>query len=455
MASSAAKILAFTLAFTFGGFSCQRAYSQEGPTSKRLDEIERRLRNLEASPSNGTLPAETADEVTKLRLELQLPEPLAQGMTGLGPAASRVYASRTPFSVGGFAEVIYSAPEKSMRTIDLSRADLFIGSRLSANLVFNSSFEFQHGGATDTAGSSAKVNYAYIDYFMNREPKVLSGLRAGNILIPFGITNLQFEPTMYPMVNRPRIEQSIVPGPWNENGALAFWTSDGWLTQVGMVNGGYMGNLSAASTSALDERTWIRGGRQAGASARASSAGYFARIESAPSGDKPGSPKPGLGISLYTGNWAQGNESEFGEARVILGEIHAGIRLGRSTLQAMHVEGYLGDTEKIFLKTTRALGKRVRGTTIIAAIDVLPTLPDSDTPVVRELPLFLSYERENLQAEREPSVPERAGMQVNTLSFGANYRPHEQLILKGDIALESTERGSTQQILESGLGVTF
>lgn len=410
-----------------------------------LETIRARISRLEEKEARREgVPSPSEEEIARLKMGIALPEDLQGSFTGLAPGASKVYFSRTPLSIGGYAEVHSTSEERGPRSTNLARVNPYLGYRFSRNIVFNSGFTFQNGGAIDGVGAAA-VEFAYLDFLFAEE----SGIRAGQFLVPFGLRNLRSEPTLFPMVNRQETELNIVPTTWHENGVMGFWKTGKLLLQGGIS--------STVDASRFETATWIRAGRQegGGGAIKAEDAALFIRAEAI---DRENT----IGISVYTSKTSQGDAS-LGDARLLLGAVHGEIGVGRFAGQAMYAEGSLSDTDKIAATTEQVLGRRARGGYLILSYDLLPNL----VPVTRlpngnlvsaawqQLPLFASYEYQDLNAEVPAGFSRDDALRTQTYTVGLNFKPHPQVVIKADYANEVDGAGGDKRVFETAIGAVF
>ena len=115
------------------------AIAQESPKelSRRIDQLARQVEDLRI----GEVASETAGKT----------------VSGLGPAASKVYQASQGVSLGGYGEMLFTGKAGADDTIDFYRAITYIGYRFDENWVFNSEIEFEH--VTETT-----VEFAYLDW---------------------------------------------------------------------------------------------------------------------------------------------------------------------------------------------------------------------------------------------------------------------------------------------------
>ena len=82
-------------------------------------------------------------------------------VSGLGPAASKVYQASQGVSVGGYGEMLFTGKSGADDTIDFYRAITYIGYRFDEDWVFNSEIEIEHGNSDD---GEVALEFAYLDW---------------------------------------------------------------------------------------------------------------------------------------------------------------------------------------------------------------------------------------------------------------------------------------------------
>jgi len=151
---------------------------------------EERIRNLE-------------DQVAQLTdLVNNMPPP---------PAASKVH-------LGGYGELNYkNLDDNGMDDIeiDLRRFVIFFGYDFNERMRFESEFEVEHVVAGVGARGAVEIEQAYLEFDLDSNKL----LRTGVILMPIGIVNETHEPSTYYGVERPIVEQTVIPTTWWSGGA--------------------------------------------------------------------------------------------------------------------------------------------------------------------------------------------------------------------------------------------
>ena len=108
---------------------------------------------------------------------------------------------------GGYAEVLYNQPEAANGEIDVQRLILLFGYKFDDRTQFVTEVEFEHV-------KEVYIEQAFVNYAVNNSLNV----RAGLMLVPMGIINEYHEPTTFNGVERPSIDNKLVPTTWREIG---------------------------------------------------------------------------------------------------------------------------------------------------------------------------------------------------------------------------------------------
>ncbi len=393
-------------------------FTQDAPKAdneRRIQELERKL------------------DILSKQLEAQttgaMPEAQEQGRFGLGAAASKVYESKGGLSIGGYGEFLYSNVESKVqdgshapneRSVDALRLIIYTGYKFSDHIVFNSEVEFEHGGYSDEhKEGEAKVEFAYLDFLLNKAVNV----RAGMMLLPIGFINEQHEPPAFLGSRRPITETTIIPSTWHENGVGVHGDLPGNLSyQLYLVNGlSALGAGKEGETAGFDG-TGIGGGRQAGKKAVASSLAWTGRL------DWTFMPGAMVGASFYNGN---SNQSGEGPAlTTALLDVHAEYRANGFQLRGLlaRITNSAGGVEALALGSApRSTGTKQFGGYLEAGYDLLRNAGSKQSVVP-----FLRWERLNTQQEVVTGVVADGANDQTVLTLGVNYKPIPNVAVKAD-----------------------
>lgn len=139
--------------------------------------------------------------------------------------------------ISGYGDVAYQNDFNAKQaTIGLKRAVLFVGHQFSNRIAFFSELEVEDAKvAGGEAGGEVAMEQAYVKFSLNPRQYIVAGL----FVTRLGITNENHLPINYNGVERPMVEQFIIPSTWRELGVGFYGQSSTMpLTYcVALVNG--------------------------------------------------------------------------------------------------------------------------------------------------------------------------------------------------------------------------
>ena len=369
---------------------------------------------------------------------------------GLGAAASKVYYSKNPLSIGGYGEIHYSHDKNSgLNETEVNRFVPYIGYKFSDNIILNSEIEFEHGG------EEVSIEQLYLDFLL--DPAF--NIRLGQQVVPMGLVNLNHEPVLFNTVKRPDVETYLIPSTWRENGLTLHGKTENFNYAAGAVVALDMGLTEHDGAVEADTygKNWINNGRRSGyeRNAQTSNLAAVARL------DYTGINGLLVGASIYTGEAGPStNNKEVG--RLTLADLHAqyqseGFKIkGLYTASHLtHADSYLGlhtvgDTTLDFPFHPES----ARGGYVNLEYNVLPYFTQANG----RLPIFFQYENYNLAT----SMANGATFgNTESFTYGLNYFPHEQVVLKGEYKVRHNKNDadsanySNEDIYSLGLGFIF
>ncbi len=226
--------LALVLALCLIGSQSQGASFNAAPSNEELlkqvqalaakvDKLEKKLSRYEKSGSPA--PAEKHTRVTASATESgkSAPEgdttfvenePAKTPLFGLG------YRSNAVLSLGAYGELKFGgqeAPGGWKDGFDAGRIVLLPTYQITDNIIFNAEIEFEHGGIAvdddDKLTGSLDIEQAYVDFKFNEH---LNWRAPGVDVVPFGFINLFHEPTQFYSVQRPELDNGLIPTTWFE-----------------------------------------------------------------------------------------------------------------------------------------------------------------------------------------------------------------------------------------------
>lgn len=418
----------------------------------QLKALSERLAALEANDKKQTEQTQTlVDELINVENATSFSTvDTAKTEPGLGVAASKVYYSKNPLSIGGYGELFYSdqrhvSDVNGGTTSEISRFVPYIGYKFSDNIILNSEIEFEHGG------EEVSVEQLYLDFLVNSS----FNIRLGHQIVPMGLVNLNHEPVMFNTVFRSDVETYLIPSTWHENGLTAYGSLGDFQYAAGAVVALDMGRASHDGAPSERGVRWIADGRRGGNETNnaTSNIAGVARL------DYRGVNGLLLGASVYCGKAGPVDKADAQEGSIIMADIHAqyqseGFKIkGLYTqTQLTHADSYQGNAIEGFDFSTIPVPKKAHGGYINLEYNILPFI----TQTTNRLPLFFQYENYNLAASMNDGTSFGT---TESFTYGFNYFPHEQVVLKGEYTLRnnrnSVDTDEREGIYSFGLGFIF
>lgn len=391
-------------------------------------------------------------ELERLKLGAPAEATAADAKPGFGPAASKVYASGLDkVSLGGYGEFVFRAPSRrqqngdpsmTQKQLDLQRAVLYFGYKFNDVFLFNSEMEFEHAGSGEGAETRGEV--AIEQAYLEARPWKELGARAGLVIVPLGLVNEVHEPTAFNGVDRPSVEQFIIPSTWRENGAGIFGEAGPVTYRSYALSGLVAGQSADPATDGFTADRGIRGGRTEGSNSPADDLAWASRVDVAVvAGVK-------AGAGLYVGRAAPGSPGA--AASVALWETHAEGQWRGATLRALYAEGTIGSAADLDAATGEAVGRRLFGGYAEAAFDVLTLVPN---PKGQSLSPFFRYERYDTQWKMPAGFAKDPANSRVEYTLGVTYKPIPKIAVKLDQQWKRNQAHTGVNQWNLGLGYIF
>jgi hypothetical protein len=136
------------------------------------------------------------------------------------------YRTHAVLSIGAYGELKFGGHEASggwKNGFDAQRIVLLPTYQITDNIIFNAEIEFEHGGiaedADDKLTGAIELEQAYVDFMFNEH---FNWRSPGVDVVPFGFINLFHEPTQFYSVNRPELDDGLIPTTWFEGSTSIF-----------------------------------------------------------------------------------------------------------------------------------------------------------------------------------------------------------------------------------------
>lgn len=423
-------------------------------------DLERRLRELEAKIA-AIQAAQPSVDLTEIQRQIEVLgqeiEALKtrqddkviladQEQFGLGAAASKIYRTDQGLSFGGYGEMLYenyaARTDADVRTttkdkVDMLRGVLYTGYKFNDRVLLNTELEFEHGSTG--SGGEASVEFAYLDFLVNKD----IGVRTGLLLVPMGLVNEQHEPTTYLTARRSVTENAVIPTTWREMGAGAFGEHGPISWRAYVVNSIRGDRFTAGG---------IRGGRQKGANAQIEDLAFTGRLDWTPMEGTT------VGGSFYTGNTGQGNlvNNEVVEGKLQIFDLHGETQFRGVTLRALFAKATIDDVAQLnalsSLTGNRSIGEALGGWYVEGGYDLSTLLPRfgeaSFTP-------YLRYEKVDTQRRVPAGFSRNPASEQKIFTYGLQFRPVSQVVIKADYQNTDNEAGTGLDQWNIGIGYIF
>ncbi|NCO62964.1 MAG: hypothetical protein GW839_05090 [Flavobacteriales bacterium] len=344
-------------------------------------------------------------------------------------------------TVGAYGELTYNQPEGDNGELDVQRLVLLFGYKFNDKTQFVTEVEFEHV-------EEVFIEQAFVNYAVGSNVS----LRGGLMLVPFGIINEFHEPTTFNGVERPGLDNVIVPTTWRELGfGVAGRFNDLSLGYQAYVFNGFKSTSfdgSGGVNGALKGSNALRGGRQKGIQSTIDSPTLSVKF------DYYGLPGLRLGLSGYFGDTqAEDDVESINGANIGISMFGLDARYAyqRFTARGQYVHGSLSGTEAYNNLTGNDLGSALEGWYVEGAYNLLPQSNE------QRLFAFLRYETYDTHADTDGVLLRNDAFNRTDVTMGLSYHIAPGVVFKGDYQFRDNalSGSNVQNRLNFGLGVWF
>jgi len=333
------------------------------------------------------------------------------------------------------------------------RLVVFLAHQFDERFRVYTELEWENAIAGDGNAGAVEVEQAFVDWKLVDETLQL---RAGLLLVPMGIVNQWHEPSVFHGVERPLVDQVIIPTTWRELGAGIFGESGIFRYEAYVVTAPDPTRLS---------RDGFASARGLGALAKADGPAFAGRVEAEPLlglvfgasaflGDMGGNglfydaDGDRVRLNLPIAGWAaDARYRQHGwELRAMFTQFH--MPENGTLLEVRNEDGspIFADPQGAGVPATRMDGGYVE-----VAYDVLRLFADTH----QQLLPFVRMEMANTQAAMPAGWKADPRFNLNIGTFGLTYRPIAQVVFKTDLQLVDRERGDDAWLANAGVGFMF
>lgn len=343
-------------------------------------------------------------------------------------------------TVGVYGEITYNQPEANNGELDVQRLVLLFGYKFNDKTQFVTEVELEH--VEEVFVEQAFVNYAVGDNI---------SLRGGLMLVPMGIINEYHEPTTFNGVERPAVDNAIVPTTWREIGVgVTGRFSEASIGYQAYIFNGFKSTVNEDGdvTGFLKGSDGLRGGRQKAVKSTVDSPTFSTKIE------YYGLPGLRLGLSGYFGKTQAADDVEDIEGAnigVSMVGLDARYAYQRFTARGQFIYASLSDTEAYNTLTSRDLGSTMMGYYGEVAYNLLSLEKQ------QRLFAFARYENYDTHSDTDGALLRNDAYNRTDLTTGLSYHIAPGVVLKGDYQFRdnNVSNGNVDNRLNFGIGVWF
>lgn len=377
---------------------------------------------------------------------------IEQEVQGSGSISESIFIdeSQNRLRFGGYGQIDYNQPlDQDFRrngTLDVHRLVLFSGYEFNSKTKFITELEFEHV-------SEVYVEQAYLNYKLLESISVKGGL----ILIPMGIINEYHEPPSFNGVERPNVDNVIVPTTWREIGlgVDGRFNTASLRYQLYVVNGfnGYDG------TGKFKGSNGLRSGRQKGAESYISSPNVSAKV------DYYGISGLKIGLSgyfgksqstLYDGLDKNDKVAQATADSSVIGISMIGLdyRYSNSGFQTRGqlIYSKFSNVDEYNLFTGQDLGESMLGYYAEISYDIF----HNNSSVQNELSPFFRLEKYNTHQSVVSGMIKNNAYNITEMIFGFAFKMDRGAAFKADYRMyKNADESNFNSMINLGVGVWF
>ena len=334
--------------------------------------------------------------------------------------------------IGGYGEVTYNDPDEGASELDVQRLVILLAYKFDDRVSFITEIEYEHV-------KEVYIEQAWLNYALNDN----TNLRAGLLLVPMGIVNEYHEPTTYNGVERPTLDNKIVPTTWREIGIGV----SGRLNNMNMRYQAYImnGPKSYDGTYKLKGANGLRGGRQKGAESIGSNSNFASRL------DFYGILGLRLGMSYYNGKTQTIDRGMIGtQVGVSMTGLDARYVKNNFSARYQYINANLTDTNQYNRVSGKDLGSQMSGYYVEAAYNLLPI------DARQRFDVFVRYEDLDQHKSVTQSLRKNLSYHMQEWTVGVSYHLSKGSVFKMDYQSKGTAANdNTKGQINMGIGVFF
>jgi len=377
--------------------------------------------------SGGALAQVQEERMKQLENQVQgLQQKLDAALGELGQHGQRADWTER-LSLGGYGESKALFTQGSDADfIDHNRVVLYLGYRFADWIDFHSELEIEHSFVEDGNGEIA-FEQLYTDLHLDESYNV----RVGRYLVPVGITNLRHEPTTFYSVQRPSLDDVIIPTTWWQDGIGAYGRLSSAVDYQLYVGSGLDG-------SGFDAVEGIRGGRQEERPG-INEPGVTGRIDWRPWAD-PQACDLRCGASTFLSGLDNANLGTSGAPGTLeLYAVDAQLRSGDLEFAGVYVLERVRDASALNAAFPNNVAERMQGWYVEVAYHCMPSAWKTGKLDDGDIVVFARYEDFDTQDKMPPGLTADPAGARKEATTGLAFFLTSQFVAKADVRLRDGE----------------
>jgi len=348
------------------------------------------------------------------------------------------YNNASKLTIGGYVQIDYNEPDgPTPGKLDVHRLVMLFGYNFSDRVSFLTEIEWEH--VKEVYVEQAFVNYSFSTAF---------NIRGGLMLVPMGYVNEYHEPPVFYGVERPGLDNYIVPTTWRELGIGATGNLQNLsLRYQAYLFNGFISYMDGEGT--LRGSDGLRKGRQKGAESVINTPNLSVKL------DYYGILGLRLGLAGYFGNTQTDDSSVEGSTvGVSMIGFNALYRYKSLDLRGQYIWTSLSGTEDYNELTGKDLGSQMNGFYLEAAYDILPWI---DRNTDKQFFLFTRYEAYDTHADTDGDLDRNPAYDRNNVTAGFDFKIAPGVVFKADYQWfnDAREGIDPDNQFNAGIGVMF
>lgn len=343
--------------------------------------------------------------------------------------------------IGGYGDVHANFKNASdSDKVDFHRLVLYLGYDFADWIKFHSETELEHAWTDD---GYVLLEQAYVDFLQSDS----LNFRTGRMLAPVGIVNEKHEPTLFNGVERPNFSKYIIPSTWSVDGVGLFGNINPALSYKAYVVAGLDGDSFSSSG--------IRDGRMKSRQSL-NDVAFTGRLDYRPFEDVLAQANQALrfGLSGFYGglNNVNGGGGNGKDGDIALTSADFEYSVGRFDFRGVVAHTDITGASNF----GGGAADQMFGWYLEGAYHLWPDAWKAGKLAKSDATVFVRYEEYDTQDKMPSGVPRDASKDVDEWTFGVNFFPVPNFVIKADYQISQDASGANRDdLFNMGVGWTF